>query len=45
MKIIKYFVELLDTLKRIESHLNKLSSCVGTQHNEYKPAVRVNPYS
>jgi hypothetical protein len=45
MKIIKYFIELLDTLKKIEAHLNELSSCVGKQHNGYNPAVRINPYS
>jgi hypothetical protein len=45
MKVIKYFIDLLDTLKKIEVHLNKLSSCVGTQHNGYRPAVRINPYS
>jgi hypothetical protein len=27
-KFIKYFVELLKTLKKIESHLEKLSNCV-----------------
>ena len=45
MKIINYFVELLSTLKKIESHLKELRSCVGEQHNGYKPAVRVNPHS
>jgi len=45
MKIIKYFIDLLGPVKKIEAHLNKLSSCVGKQHNGYDPAVRINPYS
>lgn len=28
MKVIRYFKELLATLKRIEAHLDKLAGCV-----------------
>jgi hypothetical protein len=33
--MIAYFRELLDTLKRIEKHLEKLAMCVSTDHHRY----------
>ena len=44
MKIIRYFVELLDTLKRIEAHLEKAASCVEAG-SRYSAAVRTKPYN
>lgn len=42
MKIIRYFQELLATLKRIEQHLEKMSSCVGRTRHGYSSAFRIN---
>lgn len=44
MRIIRYFVELLDTLKRIEAHLAKVTSCVEARAG-YSAAVRTKPYN
>ena len=33
--MIKYFKELLETLKRIEAHLDLLSACVKKSHRDY----------
>jgi len=31
--MIKYFKDLLQTLKKIEQHLDKISKCVKTDHH------------
>lgn len=33
--MIKYFKELLQTLKQIEKHLETLASCVRTEHHSH----------
>lgn len=35
MNVIKYFKELLDTLKKIEKHLALLSACVKSGHHRH----------
>lgn len=35
MRIIKYFRELLATLKRIETHLAKIAGCVYEGHHRH----------
>ncbi len=42
--MIKYFRELLKTLKSIDAHLEKISSCVITHSGQDRagPQVRVN---
>jgi hypothetical protein len=37
----KYFKELLETLKKIEKHLGKLSSCVREQHHNHGDRVSI----
>jgi len=39
--MINYFKELLSTLKRIESHLEKLSSCVKISGRDYGDRVSI----
>ena len=37
--MINYFKELLATLKKIETHLSLLASCVKTSHRDYGDRV------
>jgi hypothetical protein len=39
--MINYFKELLQTLKKIEQHLEKLASCVQTSHRNYGDRVSI----
>jgi len=42
MRVIRYFRDLLATLKLIEGHLEKLASCVGKSGRHYdRPTLSV----